>query len=565
MLRRLFLLVAFGALGTLAACVQHEPLHAVPVVGQHGMVVCTEPLAAEAGLSMLRAGGNCVDAAVATAFALAVTWPSAGNLGGGGFMVMHLADGRETALDFRETAPVAATRDMYLGPDGKPIPERSTIGHLGVATPGSVPGLCAALARYGTKPLATVLAPAIALAESGYPLSAHHVAALNGERKLLSKNAESLRIFLCAGNKLQVGQQFKQPELARTLRRLAEYGEQEFRTGETAQLIAAEMQRSAGILSAADLVNYNVHARAPLRGRYRNYDILAMPPPSSGGVALLQMLGMLEAFDLRAMDWESARARHWIIESMKRAFADRTRHLGDPDQSDIPVTQLLSPAHIAAMRDSLGERAATPSAAALPLTRERHETTHLSVVDAHGGAVAITTTLNGSFGSGVTVAGAGFLLNNEMDDFASAPGVPNMYGLVQGEANAVAPLRRPLSSMTPTVLLRDGNVVFVTGSPGGPTIISTVLLSILAFVDAGADAAAAVEAARFHHQWNPDQLSFEPATFNALQRAALEKRGHRFVASPRFQGDCHAIQRNPATGVLQGAADPRHGGRAAGW
>lgn len=547
-----------GLLLLLAACA-HQGTTAPSVVGHNGMVVCTEPLAAEAGLEMLRAGGNCVDAAVATAFALAVTWPSAGNLGGGGFMIVRMADGREIALDFRETAPAAATRDMYLGPDGKPVPGRSTIGHLGVATPGSVPGLCTALARYGTLPLERVLAPAIALAESGFPLTRQHVAALNYSRKLLGTNEETKRVFL------QGEQRSVQPDLARTLKRLAANGEREFRDGETAKQIVAEMQRGGGLVSAADLRDYTVIERAPVRGSYRGFEVRSMPPPSSGGVALLQMLHMLEGFELRSMGWQSAQARHWIVEAMKRAFADRARWMGDPDQSPIPVDAMLSPAHLAAQRASLGDRASTPDAAALPLQREQPQTTHLSVVDAHGGAVAMTTTLNGSFGCGVTVRGAGFLLNNEMDDFAAAPGVPNMYGLVQGEANAVAPLRRPLSSMTPTILLRDGEVVFVTGSPGGPTIINTVLLSILAHVDGALDAAAVVAAARFHHQWNPDRIAHEAGTFAPAQRAALEDRGHIFATIFDSQGDCHVIQRDPRTGRLHGAADPRGGGRAAGW
>ncbi len=538
-----------------------RPLHAQ---WKQGVVVAAEPAAAEAGLAMLRAGGNCVDAAVATAFALAVTWPAAGNLGGGGFLVARLGDGRSLAIDFREMAPRAATRGMYLDAKGEPVPELSLVGVLAAGTPGSVPGLCAALERLGTLKLAAVLAPAIRLAEEGFVVGPHGAAAINGSRKLLARSEESKRIFLAGGTEVAPDFQLRQPELAATLRRLAEHGLEEWQHGRTTELLLACMQKQGGIVTSEDLADYRVVEREVLRGRYREHEVLTMPPPSSGGVALLQMLGVLESKKLHEAGWSSIEGRHLIIESMRRAFADRARFLGDPDQSRIPLAELLAGERIAAMAASIGVEAARLDDAALP-PPERDETTHLSVLDGMGGAASLTTTLNGSFGCGVTVPGAGFLLNNEMDDFSTAPGQPNMYGLVQGEANTVAPLRRPLSSMTPTILCRDGKAVFVTGSPGGPTIINTVLLSILARVDGGLDAAGVVKAPRFHHQWRPDHVSFEAEAFTAKERRALAARGHQFADKARRQGDCHVITRDPASGILEGAADPRGGGAARGF
>jgi gamma-glutamyltranspeptidase/glutathione hydrolase len=529
-----------------------------------GVVVAAEPQAAEAGLQMLRAGGNCVDAAVATAFALAVTWPAAGNLGGGGFLVARLGDGRTLALDFRELAPLAATRGMFLDADGNPVPGRSTIGVLAAGTPGSVPGLCHALERMGKLKLPVVLAPAIRLAREGFCVGPHGARSINGSRKLLERCPESRRIFLANATETHENFHLTQPELAATLTRLAEHGLEDWQKGRTAELLLACMREQQGLIQASDLADYRAVEREPLRGRYRGHDILAMPPPSSGGIALLQMLGILEARQLHEVGWTSVQGRHLIIESMRRAFADRARFLGDPDQSSIPVKELLAQERIAAMAASIQESAVPLEDAALP-EPEHDETTHLSVMDGEGGAASLTTTLNGSFGCGVTVKGAGFLLNNEMDDFASAPGRANMYGLIQGEANSIAPRRRPLSSMTPTILCRDNEAVFVTGSPGGPTIISTVLLSILARVDGGLSAQDVVKARRFHHQWRPDALSFESGAFSAAVRGELELRGHRFAQKPRSQGDCHVIVRNPKTGVLTGAADPRGGGAARGF
>lgn len=538
-----------------------QPVHAQ---WKQGVVVATEANAAEAGLAMLRAGGNCVDAAVATAFALAVTWPAAGNLGGGGFLVARLGDGRSVALDFREMAPRAATRGMYLDATGEPVLERSLVGVLAAGTPGSVPGLCAALERFGTMELRTVLAPAIRLAQEGFVVGPHGAAAINGSRKLLARSEESRRIFLAGGTEIAADFRLSQPELARTLLRLAEHGQQDWSTGRTAELILACMKQEQGLIAGEDLTGYRVVERAVLRGRYREHEVLTMPPPSSGGVALLQMLGVLEARKLHEAGRTSVEGRHLVIESMRRAFADRARFLGDPDQSSIPVAELLAGERIAAMAASIGLKAAPIDDAALP-PPEHGETTHLSVMDAEGGAASLTTTLNGSFGCGVTVPGAGFLLNNEMDDFATAPGKPNMYGLIQGEANTVAPLRRPLSSMTPTILCRAGKAVFVTGSPGGPTIINTVLLSILARVDGGLDAPGVVKEPRMHHQWRPDHVSFEEGAFTVQTRRALEERGHHFDVKARRQGDCHVITRDPVSGVLEGGADPRGGGAARGF
>ncbi|HMS16749.1 MAG TPA: gamma-glutamyltransferase [Planctomycetota bacterium] len=537
---------------------------AAPLTAKNGMVVGPEPLATDVALQVLRDGGNGVDAAVALGFALAVTFPSAGNLGGGGFMVIQAPGGELVALDYREMAPLAATREMYLDAAGRAIPEKSTVGHLAVGVPGSVAGMCHAHARFGKLPLKSVMAGAIRLAEDGFPVSRFLARSLRGNRVLLASHEESRRIFLAGGKGHEEGETFVQSELAATLKRIAESGPEGFYSGVTADLMLAEMQRGGGILKKADLVGYRVMEREPLVGRYRGHEIVSMPPPSSGGVALLQMLQILEGFPISEWGFGAEDSVHTMAEAMRFAFRDRALHLGDPDFSPIPVEDLVRRPYCEALRKQIGARAAV-SEGLINVPFEKDQTTHYSILDASGFAVACTTTLNGSYGCGVTVKGAGFLLNNEMDDFAVAPGVPNMFDLIQGEANAVGPRKRPLSSMTPTLVRKDGKVVMVIGSPGGPTIITTVLQCILNVVDHGMTISQAIAAPRFHHQWKPDRIVHEPFGLNPDVIRGLKQRGHELVPRDGYQGDAHGIWVDLSRGLLTGAADPRYGGAARGF
>lgn len=533
-----------------------------PVRARHAMVVTREPHATEAGLAVLRAGGNAVDAAVATGFALAVTHPAAGNLGGGGFMLIRFADGRATFIDFRERAPAAATRDMYLGADGKPTRD-SVEGWRAVAVPGTVRGFEYAARKYGTRPWAELLAPAVRLAREGFPVSWGLAESLR-RSQLLARFTESRRIFQRDGRYFEPGERLVQPELARTLERIAREGADEFYEGETARRLAAAMRENGGLITLEDLRAYRVVERAPLRGRYRGFEILTAPPPSSGGIGILQMLGLLEGSGFEKHGAGSAASIHWMAEVMRRFFADRSEYLGDPDFVRIPVRGLLDPRYLAERRASIDPERATPSerlAPGRPQGYESAETTHYSIVDSMGNAVAVTYTLNGSYGSGVTAPGLGFLLNNEMDDFAARPGYPNYYGLVQGEANAIAPGKRPLSSMTPTILARDGRLYMVLGSPGGPRIITTVLQVIVNVLDFGMNIREAVDWPRFHHQWLPDKLYMEPG-FSPDTRALLAARGFNLEPA-RSIGEVAAVL--VEAGWLQGAADSRAEGKADGF
>lgn len=553
-----------GFLSLLLPCALLAPSSAArqPVRARHAMVVSREAHATEAGLAVLRAGGNAVDAAVAVGFALAVTHPAAGNLGGGGFMLIRFADGRATFLDFRERAPAAASRDMYLGPDGKPTRD-SIEGWRAAAVPGTVRGLEYAARKYGLKPWAELLAPAIRLAREGFPVSWGLAESLRSS-KLLARFPESRRIFQRDGRYLEPEERLVQPELARTLERIAQGGADEFYQGQTARRLAEAMRENGGLITLEDLRAYRVVERQPLCGRYRDCEIITAPPPSSGGIGILQMLGMLEGAGFEKHGAGSAAAIHWMAEAMRRYFADRSRYLGDPDFVRIPVTGLLNPRYLAELRRSIDPERATPSAslaAGDPARYERAETTHYSIVDAQGNAVAVTYTLNGGYGSGVTVPGLGFLLNNEMDDFAAKPGAPNFYGLVQGEANAIQPGKRPLSSMTPTIGLRQGKLYFVVGSPGGPRIITTVLQVIVNLLDFGMNIQEAVNWPRFHHQWLPDRLYMEPG-FSPDTAALLRARGHT-LETVRSMGEAAAIL--VRDGWLEGAMDPRVEGKAAGF
>jgi len=534
-----------------------------PVRARQAMVVTREPHATEAGLSVLRAGGNAVDAAVAVGFALAVTHPAAGNLGGGGFMLIRFADGRTTFLDFRERAPERASHDMYLGADGKPTQD-SLIGYRAAGVPGTVRGLELASRRYGRKKWAELLAPAIELAAQGFPVSYGLARSLQSSRKLLERFPDSKRIFLKDGAFHEAGGRLLQPELAATLKRIAAAGAQEFYEGETARRLVEAMTRNGGLWTLSDLKNYAVVERKPLRGRYRGYDIITAPPPSSGGVGILEMMGMLEGSGYEKSGAGSAATIHYLTEVMRRYYADRAEYLGDPDFVRVPVAGLLNRQYVGQLRKSIDPERATPSAqvrAGNPAAYESSETTHYSIVDAEGNAVALTYTLNGGYGSGVTAPGLGFLLNNEMDDFAAKPGAPNSYGLVQGEANAIQPGKRPLSSMTPTIVLRQGRLYLVAGSPGGPRIISTVLQVLLNVFDFGMNVQEAVDWPRFHHQWLPDKLYVERG-FSPDTVRLLEARGHT-VENARSIGEVAAILSSGAW--LEGAADSRSEGQAAGY
>jgi len=527
------------------------------------MVVTRERHATEAGVEVLRAGGNAVDAAVAVGFALAVTHPTAGNIGGGGFMLVRLADGRATFIDFRERAPQAASRNMYLDAAGKAT-EDSTIGYRASGVPGTVRGLEYALEKYGTKPWAEMLRPAIELASKGFPVSYGMAQSLRSNARGLGRFPESKRIFLRDGKHYEAGETFVQPELGRTLERIARLGAKDFYEGETARLLARDMAEHGGLITAADLKHYTVKERPPLTGSYRGYSIVTLPPPSSGGVGILQMLGVLEGTEYEKAGAGSATAVHYMAEAMRRYFADRAEHLGDADFVKVPLRGLLDPNYILKLRESIDPQRATPSSqvhAGVFTGRESAETTHYTIADGAGNIAAVTYTLNGGYGCKVTPAGLGFLLNNEMDDFAPKPGGANMYGLIQGEANAIQPGKTPLSSMTPTIVLRDGKPYLALGSPGGPTIINTVLEAIVNVLDFGMNVQDAVNWPRFHHQWVPDELRMEPG-YSPDTIALLEKRGYT-VKLESAQGEVAAIGFD--NGYLEGAPDPRTEGTAEGY
>ncbi len=558
--------VAFVAMLTLLSSIAHAASR-LPVRSDGGMVVSVSEISSTVGVQILNEGGNAIDAAVAVAFSLAATWPSAGNLGGGGFMVIYLADEqRATAIDYREMAPRGAHRDMYLDADGNVIEGGPTDGHLSVAVPGTVAGLTYALEKYGRLPLETVIAPAIALARDGFVVSDYLEASLARAQERLSSHPESARLFLRDGKSYVAGEQFTQPELAATLTRIAENGRDGFYGGRTAELIVAEMQRGGGLIDAEDLAQYRPQERVPVQGDYRGYRIVSMPPPSSGGSILIQMLNMMEPLDVAELGLLSSDQVHNVAEVMKRAFADRAEFMGDPDFVDVPVRGLTSKQYAAERRSTISQtRTALASdvGAGDPWAYESEETTHFSVIDADGNAVSNTYTLNYSYGSGVTVTGAGFLLNNIMDNFAAKQGVPNGYGLIQGEANSIAAGKRPLSSMTPSIVLEGDDVRLVVGTPGGPTIINTVFQIIMNVLDHGLDPQQAVDLPRFHHQWLPDTIFHEERGLAKDVVRALEQKGHALETRTTI-GDAQAIYVDPETERRYGGADPRRGGAAVG-
>jgi len=551
-----------------------------PTHAPHALVTSVHELASRAGVEMLHAGGNAIDAAVATGFALAVVHPQAGNLGGGGFMLFRLADGKTHFVDFREKAPAAATENMYLDAQGNVLPESnknsSVVGYRAVGVPGSVAGLVYAEKQYGKLSIEKVMAPAIKLARDGFSLAYEDAQDIKDDEHL-AEFPESKRIFLRDGNYYQAGDLFKQPELARTLERISKNPD-EFYHGAMARELAAAIQKGGGLVTAADLAAYEVKERQPIRGSYRGYDIISAPPPSSGGVALVEILNILEGFDLAKLGNRSADDIHLEVEAFRRAFYDRADFMGDPDFAKVPVAQLIDKKYAEAWRDSIDPKHASvsqdlkrPSFSELERVaqsqttaiREPENTTHYSVVDADGNAVSVTTTLNDSFGSRVTAAGLGFLLNDEMDDFAAKQGVPNAYGLVQGPANAIGPGKRPLSAMTPTIVLKDGKLFLVLGSPGGPTIITTVANVLIGVVDFGLDIQEAVNAPRFHNQWLPDVILVEdrisPDTMNVLR-----SKGHKLTVR-HFWGDAECIMVDPKTGERLAGADGRNNGKAVGY
>jgi gamma-glutamyltranspeptidase/glutathione hydrolase len=549
----------------------HAQIAGTPALGKRGMVASSSPAATQVGVEVLKAGGNAADAAVAVGFALAVTLPEAGNLGGGGFAVIRLNGGVEIALDFRETAPAAADPEQYKDESGKVVPKRSLVGGLAVGVPGSVAGLCEIAARYGTWPLAKLIAPAAKLAREGFILTQDLRLLLDSKdaRELLTSFPETKRIFVNGAARLDATTPFVQPELARTLDLIAAGGPDAFYRGEIAEKVVAEVRRTGGVMTLEDLASYRTKDRRPLTGSYRDVQIVTMPPPSSGGVAMLEALGILEEFPVRDLKFGSEAGTHILAETLRRVFKDRATWMGDPDFSWIPTRALVSKPYVKRVAKQIAEDATPSDAIEMPDPRpERAETTHYSVVDERGNAVAITTTLNGAFGSGVTVTGAGFLLNNEIDDFAIAAGQPNTYGLIQGEKNLVGPRKRPLSSMTPTIVTRNDSVILVAGSPGGPTIISTVLQVVLNVVDHQMTVSQAVAAPRIHHQWMPDRLDVEPFGLSPDVLEGLRERGHRInvrgrPGAPSFQGDAQVIGRFGERWA--GASDPRRGGLALGW
>ena len=529
-----------------------------PVVASNGMVASEQELASRIGLDILKSGGNAVDAAVAMGFALAVALPNAGNIGGGGFMMVHDAKtGKSVALDFREVAPAKATRDMYLDAQGKVIDGKSLYTHYAVGVPGTVAGMEHALKRWGSLPLSRVVAPAVALADKGFPVSETLAKILQQEQKNMGRWPATQAIFWKNGAPLKRGDLLTQKDLAQSLRLIGEQGAKAFYEGAIAQKIAAEMAPHAGALSLQDLKNYKVVEREPVRGSYRGYQIVTMPPPSSGGAHLIQILNMMERWPMNQWGVNSAKSMHHMAEGMKLAYADRAEYLGDPDFVKVPLKGLISKRYadqLAAGINATQARSAKDIKPGKPQPYESDQTTHYSVVDKAGNAVAVTYTLNTNFGSGIVAKGTGIMLNNEMDDFSAKPGVANAYGLVGGEANAVAAGKRPLSSMTPTLVLKDGKPTLVTGSPGGARIITTVLQTVVNTIDFGMNPAEAAATPRFHHQWTPDELRIEKG-FSADTLALLRQWGHNVAVKPSM-GRTQTIQIRD--GMLYGASDPRN-------
>lgn len=532
---------------------------------RNGMVVSASAIASQVGVDILKKGGNAVDAAVAVQFALAVVYPNAGNIGGGGFMVYRSAKGEANTLDFREKAAGSATRDMYLDAAGNPIVDKSLYGQLAAGVPGSVAGMVEAHQKYGHLKWEDLVMPAYRLANEGFKITARQANELNGLHNRL-KTLNPLGTALLKETKWVEGDILAQQELANTLKLIAEKGRKGFYEGSVADSIVAEMQRGGGIMTKQDLQNYQAVWRKPIVGNYRGYEVVTMPPPSSGGIALVQLLKSVEPYPLSKWGFNADSTVQLIVEAERRVYADRAAHLGDPDFYPVPQKKLIEDAYIRKRMSTFNWQQASTSASVsageiAPV--EHEETTHFSIVDREGNAVSITTTLNGSYGAAVVVKGAGFLLNNEMDDFSVKPGAPNMYGLVGGEANAIAPNKRMLSSMTPAILSKDGQLFMVVGTPGGSTIITSVFQTILNVVDFNKTMQSAVNAKKFHHQWLPDQVDVEKDALDSLTTEKLKAKGYKIV--PRGPiGRVDAILKTK-WGYYQGGADPRGDDKAIGW
>ncbi|XAZ22863.1 gamma-glutamyltransferase [Sinorhizobium sp. B11] len=524
---------SISILAAISLCLAPLPALAAspaPVEAEHGMVVTAQHLATDVGVDVLKSGGNAVDAAVAVGYALAVVYPTAGNLGGGGFMTIRMKDGKTTFLDFRERAPLAATKTMYLDAKGDIVPRASLDGYLAVGTPGSVMGFETAREKYGTRKREELIAPALKYAKEGFTLEQGDAASFASGAKRLAKDEEAAKIFLKTGGSPYVsGEKLVQPDLAAVLQSISEKGPDAFYKGAPAEAIVKASQAKGGILAKEDFEQYKVRELKPIECNYRGYDIISSPPPSSGGVIICEILNVLEGYPLSYLGYGSAEAVHIMVEAMRYAYVDRNAALGDPDFIDNPVSKLLDRSYAASIRAKIDPYRAGTSANLKPLGgKESTETTHYSVIDDEGNAVAVTYTLNGSFGAGVVAPGTGVLLNNEMDDFTSKPGVPNLYGLVQGEANAIAPKKTPLSSMSPTIVTKDGKPFMVIGSPGGSRIITITLEAILNVVDFGMDISQAVNAPRIHHQWQPDTVYLEPYALSPDTEKALAAMGYKF-------------------------------------
>jgi gamma-glutamyltranspeptidase/glutathione hydrolase len=534
------------------------------------MIATEQHYATQVGLDVLRHGGNAVDAAVAIGYALAVVDPCCGNIGGGGFMLIRMHDGRERFLDFREKAPLRATRDMYLDANGNDVPERSRKGYLAVGVPGTVMGLERARTEFGTMTRRTLMDPAIALAQNGFRLEAGDLPVFAGDAtqdySRLTERANVRAIFMPGGAPLRVGEILRQTALAATLRTIAADGPDAFYRGPIAQAVVAASDANGGILSLRDFATYNVNEYAPVHCVYRGYDIITAPPPSSGGVTLCETLNILSAYPLGRWGWGSARAIHYTAEAERRAYADRNTYLGDPAFVTNPIAQLLAPSYARAQRASILDDTATPSVRIRGgLPHENDDTTHLSIVDGYGNAVAMTYTINDWFGAGVIAGSTGFFLNDEMDDFTSKPGVPNMFGLVQGERDDIAPGKRPLSSMTPTIVTKNGKLFMISGSPGGARIITIVLSTLQNVIDYGMNVQQAVDAPRIHMQWLPDVLEYEPGAIAPAALASLKAMGYTTREYPSW-GSAQAITIDPVSGIRLGGSDRRHpAGLAAGY
>lgn len=531
----------------------------------HGAVISAHPLASHIGVDILKKGGNAVDAAIAVKFSLAVVYPNAGNIGGGGFMIYRSHTGESSALDFREAAPSAASRDMYLDKNGDPITDLSLYGQLAAGVPGAVAGMDEAHKKYGSLTWASLLAPAIELASKGFPITAMQAREFNeNQARFMQHNPKGAAII--REKEWVEGDIFVQKELAATLKRIAKQGRDGFYKGETAKLIVQEMKRGNGLISLADLNSYKAVWRKPITGEYKNYKIISMPPPSSGGIALMALLQSVEPYPLASWGFQGDSTVRVMVEAERRVYADRASYMGDPDFFKVPMAELLDKSFNQQRMSKIDISKATPSAAVKASVfpgYESDETTHFSIVDKEGNAVSLTTTINGSYGSCVWVAGAGFLLNNEMDDFSVKPGSPNMYGLLGGKANAIEPGKRMLSAMAPTIVEQDGQLKMVVGTPGGSTIITSVFQAILNVVEFGMDAQASVSAARFHHQWQPDRIDVEKEAISEAVRRSLEKDGYSIYKRGNI-GRMENIIRLP-NGKLQTGADHRGDDFAAGY